>query len=144
MMQTFEGGCLCGTIRYRISGIPLSSTICHCATCRAASAAPTVAWLSIERAQFQVLSGYPQLYQSSPDVIRRFCGNCGCQLLYENAASPNTIDVTTVTLDLPNAFPPTLEVWLEHKIPWQEPSRTLAHRRQDLEEADEPRAIEAR
>jgi hypothetical protein len=133
-MQIIEGGCLCKAIRYRITGAPLSSIICHCATCRAASAAPSVAWLSIERAQFQVLCGYPQLYQSSQDVIRRFCGNCGCQLMYENAASPNTVDVTTVSLDLPDQYPPTLEVWLEHKISWQEPSRTMAHRRRDLDD----------
>ncbi len=134
-MEISEGGCLCKAIRYRISGAPLSSIICHCATCRAACAAPTVAWLTVERAQFQVLSGYPQLFQSSQDVIRRFCNNCGCQLLYENAASPNTIDITTVSLDLPNSYPPNLEVWLEHKIPWQEPSRTLGHHYRDLGEA---------
>jgi hypothetical protein len=130
-MQTIEGGCLCGAIRYRITGAPLSSTICHCATCRKASAAPSVAWLSIDRGQFQVLSGYPQLHQSSPDVIRRFCGGCGSQLLYENAASPNTIDVTTVSLDAPEAFPPSLEVWLEHKLPWQVPNEDLRHYHRD-------------
>ena len=134
-MEILEGGCLCKAIRYRISGAPLSSIICHCATCRAACAAPTVAWLTVERSQFQVLSGYPQLFQSSQDVIRRFCRNCGCQLLYENAASPNTIDVTTVSLDSPNAYPPNLEVWLEHKIAWQEPNRTLGHHYRDLGEA---------
>ncbi len=134
-MEILEGGCLCKAIRYRISGAPLSSVICHCATCRAASAAPTVAWLTVERSQFQVLSGYPQLFQSSPDVIRRFCRNCGCQLLYENAASPNTIDITTVSLDSPNAYPPNLEVWLEDKIAWQEPNRTLGHRSRDLGDA---------
>jgi hypothetical protein len=131
-MEILEGGCLCKAIRYRISGPPLSSVICHCATCRAACAAPTVAWLTVERAQFQVLSGYPQLFQSSQDVIRRFCRNCGCQLLYENAASPNTIDITTVSLDSPNAYPPNLEVWLEDKIAWQEPNRTLGHHYRDL------------
>jgi hypothetical protein len=134
-MQILEGGCLCKAIRYRISGVPLSSVICHCSTCRAASAAPTVAWLTVERAQFQVLSGYPQLFQSSQDVIRRFCRNCGSQLLYENAASPNTIDVTTVSLDDPDACPPNLEVWLEHKVGWQEPNRFLGHHDRDIAEA---------
>jgi hypothetical protein len=130
-MQNIEGGCLCRAVRYRIAGTPLSSTICHCETCRRAGAAPIVAWLTIERGQFQVLSGYPQLYQSSQDVIRRFCGSCGSQLLYENAASPNTIDVTTVSLDTPEAFPPTLEVWLEHKLAWQVPNQTLGHHHRD-------------
>jgi hypothetical protein len=134
-MQIIEGGCLCKAIRYRISGVPLSSVICHCAACRGASAAPTVAWLTVERANFQVLSGYPQLFQSSQDVIRRFCRTCGSQLMYENTASPNTLDVTTASLDSPDAFPPNLEVWLEQKIGWQEPNRSLGHHYRDLNDA---------
>jgi len=42
-----EGGCLCGAVRYRMVGAPLSSAICHCASCRRASGAPTVAWLTV-------------------------------------------------------------------------------------------------
>jgi hypothetical protein len=40
---------------------------------------------------------------------------------------PTTIDITTASLDDPNKFPPTLEVWLEHRLSWQaaDPSRTL-------------------
>jgi hypothetical protein len=124
-MQIHQGGCLCSAIRFRISGTPLFSSLCHCATCRRASAAPTVAWLTVERAHFQMLSGSPHLYRSSQGVVRRFCRSCGSQLTYENTAHPNTIDITTLSLDNPNAFAPTLEVWLEHRISWQVPSQTL-------------------
>jgi len=124
-MQIHQGGCLCSAIRFRVSGTPLFSSLCHCATCRRASAAPTVAWLTVERAQFQMLSGSPHLYRSSQGVVRRFCRSCGSQLTYENTAHPNTIDITTLSLDNPNAFAPTLEVWLEHRISWQVPSQTL-------------------
>lgn len=131
-MQLTEGGCLCKAIRYGISGVPMSSIICHCATCRRASAAPTVAWLTVDRAQFQFLCGSPRMFQSSRDVVRRFCDVCGTPLTYENAASPNTIDVTTVTLDLPDKHPPTMETWLEHKLSWQKADESLEHHRRDL------------
>lgn len=124
-MQIHQGGCLCSAVRYRFSEMPLFSSICHCATCRRASAAPTVAWLTVKRAQFQILSGSPQIYRSSQGVVRQFCRACGSQLLYENTASPGTIDIATVSLDNPNAFPPTMEVWLEHRIPWQMRSESL-------------------
>jgi len=124
-MQIHQGGCLCSAIRFRISGTPLFSSLCHCATCRRASAAPTVAWLTVERAHFQMLSGSPHLYRSSQGVVRRFCRSCGSQLTYESTAHPNTVDVTTLSLDNPNAFAPTLEVWLEHRISWQVPSQSL-------------------
>jgi hypothetical protein len=118
-MQINEGGCLCSAIRFRISGEPVFSSICHCATCRRASAAPTVAWVTFDRGQVEILTGHPRVYRSSQGVVRQFCGTCGSQLVYENMASPATIDITTASLDNPNLFPPTLETWLEHRVPWQ-------------------------
>ncbi len=124
-MQIHQGGCLCSAIRYGIYGAPMFSSICHCATCRRAGAAPMVAWLTVNRTQFKILSGSPHVYRSSRGVVRRFCRSCGSQLTYENTANPDGIDVTTVSLDDPNAFPPTMEVWLEHRIPWQASAQTL-------------------
>lgn len=126
IMQINQGGCLCSAIRFRISGEPVFSSICHCATCRRASAAPTVAWLTFNRGQVEFLSGHPRSYRSSQGVVRQFCGTCGSQLFYESAESPATIDITTASLDNPHLFPPTLEVWLEHRVSWQttDPTRT--------------------
>ena len=118
-MQINEGGCLCSAIRFRISGEPVFSSICHCATCRRASAAPTVAWLTFDRGQVEILSGNPRTYRSSQGVARQFCGTCGSQLSYETVESPTTIDITTASLDNPNLFPPTMETWVEHRVSWQ-------------------------
>jgi hypothetical protein len=126
-MQIHEGGCLCSAIRFRISGEPLFSIICHCATCRRASAAPTVAWLTLDRGQVEILSGQPCSFRSSEGVVRQFCGTCGSQLLYESVASPATIDITTASLDNPNLFPPTQEVWLEHRVSWQSADQSRTH-----------------
>ena len=126
-MQITQGGCLCSAIRFRVSGEPIYSCICHCATCRRASAAPAVAWLTFDRGQVEMLTGDPRRFRSSEGVLRQFCGTCGSQLSYEHVSRPDTIDITTVSLDNPNRFPPTFEVWLEHRLPWQaaDPSRTL-------------------
>jgi hypothetical protein len=118
-MQINEGGCLCSAIRFRISGEPAFSSVCHCATCRRASGAPTVAWLTFDRGQVEILSGAPRVYRSSQGVARQFCGTCGSQLSYESIASPSTVDITTASMDNPNLFPPTLEVWLEHRVSWE-------------------------
>ena len=126
IMQTYEGGCLCSAIRYRIAGSPISSALCHCATCRRASGAPLVAWLTVNRHQLQLLSGLPEVYRSSQGVKRQFCGSCGSQLSYEMVNRPETIDISTVSLDDPNLFPPTMEVWLDHKLPWHPARADLA------------------
>ena len=85
-----------------------------------------VAWLTFDRGQVEMLSGVPRIYHSSQGVVRRFCGTCGSQLCYESVASPTTIDITTASMDNPNLFPPTLEVWLEHRVSWQSVNDTRA------------------
>jgi hypothetical protein len=127
MVESHGGGCLCGAVRYRVTGAPTSSVICHCASCRRASGAPTVAWLTFERPCFEIIAGEPVAFRSSPGVVRRFCGSCGSALTYQNDKSPTGIDVTTATLDEPGRFPPTAEVWLEDHLPWQPTHPKLDH-----------------
>lgn len=115
----FEGGCLCGAVRYRIGSPPQSSGICHCRSCRRACGATSVAWATVKRADFEFLAGVPAAFSSSPGVVRRFCGHCGCAFTYEHANLPDTLDVTLGSLDDPDRFAPTMEVWLEDKVSWQ-------------------------
>jgi len=86
-----------------------------------------IAWITVMRSEFRVISGFPQSYQSSPGVVRRFCGTCGSPLTYENAGSTDSIDITTATLDRPEEFPPRQEVWFDHKISWQPTNARLEH-----------------
>jgi hypothetical protein len=59
--------------------------------------------------------------------VRTFCGRCGTPLTYRHDSSPGTVDVTTVSLDDPDRFPPTREVWLEHKLAWEALNADLDH-----------------
>lgn len=85
-----------------------------------------VAWLTFDRGQVEILSGQPRTYRSSQGVVRQFCGTCGSQLSYESVTDPTMIDITTASMDNPNLFPPTLEVWLEHRVSWQTTDQTRA------------------
>src|SRR4030095_9898552 len=120
-----QGGCLCGAIRYRITGLPVARSLCHCRSCRLAAGAPSVAWIVVRRSDFAIVTGEPARFRSSPSVVRTFCGKCGTPLTYQNDDSPDTIDVTTATLDLPEAFPPTREIWLDHKLAWERANENL-------------------
>ncbi|ESQ92029.1 hypothetical protein ABAC460_03775 [Asticcacaulis sp. AC460] len=112
-----EGGCLCGAVRYRISGEPMGSMVCHCRTCRKVSGAPVIAWLSVARETF-TLEGPTTIFKSSPNVTRTFCAKCGTGLTYEHANEPGEVGVTICSLDDSNAFPPTHHSWLEHDLNW--------------------------
>ena len=128
-IDVIEGGCLCAAIRYRITGVPLAQSICHCKSCRLASGAPSVAWVVVRHADFNVVSGRPSSFRSSPDVTRTFCGTCGTPLTYQHDDSLDTIDVTIATLDRPEQYPPTREIWIEHKVSWVTLNPNLRHYR---------------
>jgi hypothetical protein len=86
-----------------------------------------IVWVVVNRGDFALDSGQPMEFSSSPPVVRSFCGRCGTPLTYRHGESPDTIDVTTATLDIPDAFPPSREIWLEHKIVWENPDGLLEH-----------------
>jgi hypothetical protein len=113
-----EGGCLCGEVRYRVSGDPRTSAICHCASCRRASGVQSVAWVVFPSEAFSFVSGDPAEYRSSAEVSRTFCARCGTSLTYQHDGNLGSIDVTAASLDLPDEFPPTRHVWLEDKVSW--------------------------
>jgi hypothetical protein len=92
--------------------------ICHCRTCRRVAAAPVVAWVTFPNADFQLLQGHPAEFRSSPPVRRGFCASCGTALTYAHDDFPATVDITTCSLDHPEAFPPTHHSWLSHDIAW--------------------------
>jgi hypothetical protein len=114
-----EGGCLCGAIRYRVTGDPVAATLCHCVDCRRASGGTNVAWAVFEKADFEWLAGDPAHYSSSPGIHWLFCRDCGSMVGYRRSERPNHMDITTGTLDDPDRFPPIDEIWLSQKIGWE-------------------------
>jgi hypothetical protein len=116
--SSFEGGCLCGAIRYRLQGEPMVSAVCHCRTCRKSASTPALPFLTYSTAQFSFLRGSPADFHSSPGVTRSFCGQCGSPLTYRSHNEPGQIDVMSCSLDDPEAFPPAYHIWISHKLTW--------------------------
>ena len=112
------GGCFCGAIRYRADVVPANTMLCHCRSCRKVTGAPVVGWLTFPLENFRFTRGEPDEFASSPPVQRTFCRQCGTPLTYRSDVEPATLDVTTGTLDDPDAFPPTHHSWLSHDVGW--------------------------
>ena len=136
-MNEVEGGCLCGAVRYRVTGTALSRGICHCRTCRRASGAPSVAWVTFRSSDVSFTAdpaGEPTILRSSPPVLRTFCGRCGTPLTYRHESDPDTIDITTVSLDLPESFAPEREIWIDDMLSWEALNPDLPHYRRTRSE----------
>ncbi len=117
-MSRVEGGCFCGAIRYAVSGECSNTMVCHCQSCRRVAAAPVVAWVTFPFKGFRFTKGKPAEFRSSPPVLRSFCGGCGTPLTYRHDKLPDTVDITTSSLDEPERFPPTHHSWLSHDLNW--------------------------
>lgn len=80
---TYEGGCLCGAVRFEADG-PLRAVLpCHCTQCRKVSGHFWAA-TSVPHDRFRLTRDDGlRWYRSSPTARRGFCGRCGATLFWQ-------------------------------------------------------------
>jgi hypothetical protein len=120
-----EGGCLCGAIRYRVTGAIDESGYCHCRSCQKQSGAPVVAWFALAPSGFKYLQGKPGAYRASGHASREFCTSCGTYLVFREDDASMTLSVNTATLDDPALSPPAFHIYCESRISWFETADDL-------------------
>ena len=103
MDNRIAGGCLCGAVRYEITGPLPAPSACHCTQCRRQHGALGV--YALAPTDRYKIKGKRQLawYQSSAGVRRGFCRNCGSKLFWERTGS-GQLDVTLGSLDSSNGL----------------------------------------
>ncbi len=116
-MASYEGGCLCGKVRFRVGAEALETGYCHCRMCQRNTGAPVVAWATFPAANFSWTAGSPAAYVSSPKVRRQFCAECGSYLVFQKEDSTE-VSINTTSLDDPASFPPRVHIFVESRIPW--------------------------
>lgn len=117
--MNYLGQCLCGAVKYEISGSPISVALCHCKDCRRSAGAPAVSWAMFPEASLVVTNGQPKTINSSGAAMRSFCAECGSGLFYRNAENlPGIVDVQTSTLNDPDALPPKLQIQVAERLRW--------------------------
>lgn len=121
MAERLEGGCLCGAIRYEITGGLGPIGHCHCRTCRKGQGA---AFATTARARWDAFfwtSGESLLrsYESTPGKQRAFCETCGSKLLAYWEGEPSLI-LRLGSLDTDPGGRPVVHVWTEQSADWDE------------------------
>ncbi len=116
------GGCLCGAVRYAVSG-PLGSIVmCHCGQCRKAQGGAFAVNAAVRQTEFRLLAGAESLqaYASSPGKWRSFCSKCGSPIHSRRDADPQTLRLRLGTLDSPIDARPAAHIHVASKAPWWE------------------------
>jgi len=117
-----RGGCLCGEVRYEITGVPLEFCYCHCQMCRRVHGAPFGSYAAINPRQRHFTRGEEWIveYRSSADTVRTFCRRCGSKLAFQNSQTPDEIWVPAGTFDGDPGIRPTYHMFVGSKAPWFE------------------------
>jgi len=111
MTSTFDGGCACGALRYRMQSAPMFVHCCHCKDCQRQTGSAFVLNALIETDRVQLLSGDPQPSSMPTDsgkphrVFR--CPQCGTAVWSEYGGVAALRFVRVGTLDEPTALPQT-------------------------------------
>jgi hypothetical protein len=95
MVAPFQGGCLCGAVRYEASSEPITVMECHCRDCQKSTGGPSTVAVLVPRPAFAVTKGTPKGYTVTGDnggkVTRFFCGDCGSQIYSQPENAPITV-----------------------------------------------------
>ena len=88
-MSAIRGSCLCGSVKFEITG-PLSSPLnCHCSQCRKQHGAAFRSRVGVQIEDLRWLQGenLVKYYEGGGGYLRGFCRECGSPII--NRAGPN-------------------------------------------------------
>lgn len=123
-----SGSCLCGGVRFEISGPLGRASHCHCSMCRKGHGAAFATYARAEVRDFRWTSGRDLVapYRSSPHILRTFCKRCGSNLQWLDERSPERVDVALGVLDDDPLVRPSVHIYVADRAPWFEITDGLA------------------
>ena len=121
--ERLSGGCLCGSVRFEVTGTPYRVGVCHCLDCRKAHGAifRTFAIYPVDQVK---LTGETTRYPHEGNDRRHFCPRCGGQVRCEDGG--DEVEVFVGAFDEPDRLRPTYELWMGRRESWL-PELPVAH-----------------
>jgi hypothetical protein len=122
MPAPYDGGCLCGAVRYRLAAEPLTLYACHCTDCQRQTGAAFGLSMVVARDHLSLLQGEARSYRARmPDGREkqgRFCGACATRLWGEPPKYPEIFVLRPGTLDDTSWLAPVGHIWTRSAQPW--------------------------
>ena len=120
---TYDGGCTCRFVRYRMTSKPLFVHCCHCRWCQRETGASFALNALIEADRVRLLEGLIDVVDTPSNSgkgqkIAR-CPRCRIALWSNYGGAGDTVRFVRVgTLDEPDRFPPDIHIFTSSKQPW--------------------------
>jgi hypothetical protein len=105
MGDVHEGGCVCGAVRYRTTGMPARVAACACAWCQKRTGSAFGLSVYFEEANVEVLQGALRKHRLASDAGRwietEFCEVCGTTVTWTLELRPGLRGIAGGTFDQP-------------------------------------------
>jgi hypothetical protein len=121
--RTFEGGCTCRHVRYRMASRPMFVHGCHCTWCQRETGSAFATNAMIEADQVELTSGAPEPVDTPSasgkgQKIWR-CPKCRIALWSNYAGAGDKVRFVRVgTLDAGHGIAPDIHIFTSTKQPW--------------------------
>jgi hypothetical protein len=118
----YEGGCLCGTVKYEINGTLGPIVYCHCSRCRKSNGSAFAAVSPVAASDFCLVKGEEDLrtYRTEAGVHRMFCGKCGSPIITKRESMPDTVRLRIGTLNTPIDAKVSAHIFVGSKAEWDD------------------------
>ena len=120
---SYEGGCTCRAVRYRMTARPLFVHCCHCRWCQRETGSAFALNAMIESDRVELLQGTPEVVDTPSNSgkgqrIAR-CPTCRVAVWSNYAGAGDAVRFVRVgTLDEPDRLPPDIHIFTASKQPW--------------------------
>ena len=115
------GGCLCGSIRYRVDCEPAATAVCHCTNCQRQSGSAFSVNVMVPEAMLEIegnVASFADTGDSGNAVERKFCSDCGSPIFSAIAAMPGVVALKAGTLDDHSTIKPRVQVFCDSSQSW--------------------------
>ena len=118
--MAIKGGCLCGRVRYEVTGRLFDSSHCHCSMCRRQHGAAFATYAQFNPGDFKWTSGEDlvKIFETLPEAGWCFCSECGSSL-----AGTENGKITSITLGTVEGDPgikPESHIFTGSRARWDE------------------------
>ncbi|MCP2319342.1 hypothetical protein APR12_004709 [Nocardia amikacinitolerans] len=115
----YEGGCLCGRIRFRADAEAGWPHLCSCPHCQKLAGGPLTAWVDFPLDTFEWTGegGEPAWYNTYPTTARGFCPTCG-SLVAAIDYGGTAMGITMMALDDHSALTPVHQSCKDNAVLW--------------------------
>ena len=121
--ETFDGGCTCRHVRYRLTSKPLLVHCCHCRWCQRETGSAFVLNAMIEADRVELLHGHVDVVLTPSESGRgqkiARCPTCRVAVWSHYGGGGDVVRFVRVgTLDEPDRLPPDVHIFTMSKQPW--------------------------